>query len=96
MNWRRGLFRLWITASVLWIVGWPVYIASTCARPSADPAHRLYCRADFGQWFPALDDFGPWEYATIAFYDLAPPLAVLLAGWAATWIITGFRRQPNP
>jgi hypothetical protein len=27
INWRRGLFRVWLLASVAWIMGWAVYLA---------------------------------------------------------------------
>ena len=26
MNWRRGLFRVWLLLSVAWILGWVVYL----------------------------------------------------------------------
>jgi len=27
LNWRRGLYRLWLLASVAWILGWGVYLS---------------------------------------------------------------------
>jgi len=27
LNWRRGLYRLWVLASVAWILGWGVYLS---------------------------------------------------------------------
>ena len=26
LNWRRGLFRLWLLVSAAWIMGWAVYV----------------------------------------------------------------------
>lgn len=92
MNWRRGLFRFWLTASVLWIVGWPTYVASTCVTFPENLIPKLYCRTGFGEWLPALSDLGLRGYATIVSYDLGPPLAVLLIGVVAAWVISGFQR----
>ncbi len=27
INWRRGMFRLWVLASAAWIMGWLIYFA---------------------------------------------------------------------
>ncbi len=27
INWRRGMFRLWLLASAAWIMGWVIYFA---------------------------------------------------------------------
>lgn len=27
INWRRGIFRLWVLASAAWIMGWLIYFA---------------------------------------------------------------------
>ncbi len=27
LNWRRGLFRLWILSSAAWLMGWTIYLA---------------------------------------------------------------------
>ncbi len=29
INWRRGVFRLWVLASAAWIMGWVIYFAIT-------------------------------------------------------------------
>jgi hypothetical protein len=28
VNWRRGLFRLWVLAAAAWVTGWMIYFAS--------------------------------------------------------------------
>ena len=32
INWRRGIFRLWLLASAAWIMGWVIYFAIELIR----------------------------------------------------------------
>lgn len=32
VNWRRGIFRLWVLASVAWIMGWLIYLTIEVIR----------------------------------------------------------------
>ncbi len=32
INWRRGIFRLWVLASAAWIMGWVIYFAIELIR----------------------------------------------------------------
>ena len=94
MNWKRGLFRVWAAASLLWAVLWTLLNWSGVAASLSD----LSCLVSGGS-------SGPWcEYrliGAIAVYGLedrrfwvgllAPPLAALLFGYTVLWIARGFR-----
>ena len=42
LNWRRGFFRLWLLASVAWILAWGVYsILTAIAHGFTTPEHLL-------------------------------------------------------
>lgn len=80
MNWTKGLFRLWIALSVVWIAGmcWLKH-SETAHMPDPPPGFRV----DGGLRDPAF-----WlEIAT-------PPLVAGFLLLAALWIVRGFRR-PN-
>jgi len=32
LNWRRGFFRLWILASIAWVLGWSIYVVIAAFR----------------------------------------------------------------
>jgi hypothetical protein len=35
VNWRRGIFRLWILVSIAWIMGWVIFFAIELIRGEA-------------------------------------------------------------
>ena len=41
INWRRGVFRLWVLASAAWIMGWVIYFAITLISRSKSTIHQL-------------------------------------------------------
>jgi hypothetical protein len=41
LNWRRGLFRLWILVSAAWMMGWLIYYAIIYTGGEAKPADLL-------------------------------------------------------
>src|SRR5262245_5548035 len=48
MNWRRGLLRVWVVASLIWLAGWLWYVWATCERGQDN---KLYCyRSVFDDW----------------------------------------------
>jgi hypothetical protein len=81
MNIRRGLLRLWIVASVAWLVidGWALKLPCTFGAYSAP-----WCVG----WERAA--LIPSEYARIYLELLGVPLIVLIAGAALFWAINGF------
>ena len=99
MNWTRGLlFRAWVLGSVLWLAIWigtsrwavraSVFSDLYCPVGSSDPLGPI-CRwlqklaANTGG---GLEDEGFWLML------VAPPLVLLLLGYAALWVVRGFRR----
>jgi hypothetical protein len=95
VNVRHGLFRLWIVASVIWVVAWLSYIWATCETHGNANAHLTYCYTDFSGWMSAWESFSFWEYARIAGVALGFPAAILIVGWALLWALGGFREKSN-
>ncbi len=88
INWRRGLFRLWIAASFVWLVGAGALLQGEMRRD----VETLMTAAL--QPPPAFLG-APWEkYELIVFASgvlLLPPLFAFALGWAGLWIVKGFR-----
>jgi hypothetical protein len=82
MNYRRGLFRLWIAASLLWAIGtaWAmrVYLALDCSYFSHHGSEdlRFECLVH-----PAITE------ARAIVWIVLPPFAVLALG---IWVSRGF------
>jgi hypothetical protein len=95
MNWRRGLFRLWLVASFLWIVGVIVFDSASTICAEVPLRFELGKLSIQGRFF--LDSMrGP------SGCSLAPCLAVFFAALIVAWIVRGFARandrklQPPP
>jgi hypothetical protein len=88
MNWKRGLLRLWIAVSLLWLIH-PTYVLINQLRDLA---------ATEGSTIPYPADYWPQSRADAFLQFVAtaigPPISLLVLGLAATWIIAGFR-QPT-
>jgi hypothetical protein len=95
----RGLFRLWLVLSVLWIGGvgyvtWqtlPTVLPTICDVPASE-------RPDWGvdcSWLSrAKDKLGDEEGIHIQhgiLFALVPPAFVLALGSALVWAVKGFR-----
>jgi len=79
MNWRHGLFRLWIVGSVLFVIA--VAFISYTERPN-----RPLTDAEVGIGGPA-----PWTIlAMCAGIAFGIPLAVLALGASLVWAFSGF------
>jgi hypothetical protein len=80
MNWRRGLVRLWVVASLAWAAWALVQILLNPPRSSVPGGDQAFQTEDL-----------VWSIMMIA----VPPLAVLICGFlimgAARYIIRGFR-----
>ena len=75
MNWRRGLFRLWIVGSVLFVIA----VAFICYS-------EIKSDAEVGIGGPA-----PWTIlAMCAGIAFGIPLAVLALGASLVWAFSGF------
>jgi hypothetical protein len=92
MNWSRGLLRLWMVASLLWIGFWTYWRDVPCALGFNYFGAKWWC----GDHFVAppagyiLDITG--ETFLIM---LGVPLLVLVLGILARWIAEGFRTRPG-
>ena len=93
MNWRRGLFRLWIVGTVLFVIA-VAFVSYTeikeqfdaAAAIAAERPNRPLTDAEVGIGGPA-----PWTilamWAGIAF---GIPLVVLIIGASLVWAFSGF------
>lgn len=87
MDIRRGLFRLWLIASALWVTGtvWIAYKSASACWYCSDP---IVGGSPVTPQQPALSDPGFWLGTVIA-----PPLAAGLCLTALIWIVLGFRKE---
>lgn len=105
MNWRTGLLRLWMVASVCWgcVVVWLAYVEAWKPRHSAlDQLACMRARNNhlvFNQFdcpnilrFDDLVPIGPAvaKYTAIA---VGPIIGVLIIGIGIAWAASGFRRE---
>jgi hypothetical protein len=111
MNWRRGLFRLWLVLSLFWvgIVAYDTYdIVLVPRQMAADAQVCVEARnknkglgnpADCVSNLPGgmFADLMPLEPILIqrALAATLPPLVLLLIGVVLGWVASGFRR-PQP
>jgi len=98
---RRGFFRVWIVAALLWIGT----VLTLEYRDTAIPSLTKPCSellnfsldrtgAKLGPTDVArCDKVWQEEKIRIAGVTLGPPLACLLAGLLLAWIVSGFRRR---
>ena len=87
----RGLFRLWVFASAVWVASWGAYVWLTRL---VGPEDFLALHIDFGTGWkePRFFTFG--DYASLVSIAFGIPLAVLVLGCGARWVIAGFTRIP--
>ncbi len=92
MNWERGLFRLWLLVSVLWVaavIGLASFIEIDLACLfSIKPA----CPFRPGSLAGMMTTASGYNYFGWVF-TLGPPAGVYLLGRTLLWIGRGFRRQ---
>jgi hypothetical protein len=98
----RGLFRLWLVLSALWIGGvgvetWQTFPVYEFILPSEAPDYRPPKPDEFD-----VNDFDKWVQARAAtqrrealwmaaLKSLAPPVLILALGSALIWAFRGFR-----
>lgn len=93
MNVRRGLFRLWIVASVVWVAIWFTFIWATCTTHANGQV--TFCSTDFSGWQSEWGGFTFWDYARIAEIALGIPVLILALGSALLWALSGFSKKSN-
>ena len=95
MNWPRGLFRVWVVASVLWAIGYAGYFWYSCSLQS-DRDHWCFT-GEFDAGIEPLRYFGWRQYLYHLGWAFGVPLLVLLIGSATyaalQWIVIGFRSK---
>ena len=96
MNLKRGLFRVWAIAGVVWLLAWFLYIWSTCDLkhvPGDQPENSvvMLCYTGFSGWMTQIRYFTVWDYVSIVLSGLAVPVGVFILGFCAFWAAAGFK-----
>jgi len=97
----RGLFRLWVVLSVLWVavVFWSALSANTFPSLSKPCSELLKVKDDVTGEFLTQADVDDceavWRNDQLEYLSLAfgPPLALLVMGLIVGWIANDFRRS---
>src|SRR5262245_1944818 len=97
MNVRRGLLRLWLFASTLWLISWAAYVWLSRIEAAEDPTgeHFLAFHTDFGRGWKAVSAFALGDYLSLAAIGIGIPLAILILGCGAWWVAAGFKSKSN-
>lgn len=93
MNIRRGLLRLWMAGTGIWLIYWIWYYERTCDFVKGEGLlceDRSHAVGWVGNYFIG-GPFVPPDLLHIAVLTIGLPLAILCAGVAARWVIRGFR-----
>ena len=81
LNWKRGLFRVWLVVSLAYVmvVGPLIWLGFRQDYLRANPT--------FGDLIPLTTD----DLLFLAAYALVPPVTVFAAGTAVVWAVLGFK-----
>ena len=96
MSWNRGLVRICIVVTAIWIV---IVVGSLAMGCFDSPLQRV---CDFGaDWFgvpvdKTLSDFGAMDWISWMQLAALPPLALATLGYAVAWLGRGFSKTPSP
>ena len=99
MNFRRGLFRVWIIFSVLFAVPTLIFAVVIFQKQRADVERQIVEDDPYRAFItPEYTDAElrakPWELmAMLAGVAFGVPLVVLGGGITILWVASGFRRQ---
>jgi hypothetical protein len=99
ITWGRGLIRVWLLATVLWIgfAGW----IEISTKPPFDPSKPFKVIEPNGTEHEGIiDPFAPKppppkSMLATAGVIFGPPATVLIFGLALRWVIRGFRPYQN-
>jgi hypothetical protein len=86
MNLRRGLFRVWIAATFLWLAAYALYFWSTCFYSADD---TLMCWIGDEDWTRPISGFSIRDYVRLSMIGLSVPLGTLLVGYVCKWVARG-------
>jgi hypothetical protein len=102
MNWSKGLLRLWLVLSCVWVcvTGVAATIIWNNNAPARESAahwarHEAECRTAGAPksgacLLQARDRLYPIPNAVYLAVVVVPPLALLVFGWLALWVARGF------
>src|SRR5262249_23230850 len=95
MNVKRGLLRLWLFTSALWLISWAAYVWLSRIEGAEDTIveHFLAFHTDFGSGWKAVSAFALGDYLSLAAIGIGIPLAVLIFGYSIWWVAAGFKRN---
>ena len=89
MDLGRGMFRVWLIASIVWIIAWGfrMFVALHCRLGTdhltcSDSPDGLFIQGSLPDWVVAVG-------------AVAPPLLVLVVGSALLWIVDRFWAAPT-
>jgi hypothetical protein len=77
MNRWRGLLRLWLVGTAVWLIGWAIFIRLTCHTL---PDGKLMCQAAPGGWVARWGEFAAWSYFELLLLGLSVPAGI--SSWA--------------
>jgi hypothetical protein len=103
VTWKRGLFRVWLVFSALWIGGSLIMGLTDSGIPSVTTncSERLFRDQESGEVLGgAARDAKVAEcqrarrkkLTELLVWALSPPLTLLLIGAGVPWLVRGFRR----
>jgi hypothetical protein len=77
MNWRLGLFRIWLLGTLAWMTLWAVMVTMACHQM---PNGKMTCDTASNHWIAEWIDSVTWSYLKIGLVGFVPPLALLIVG----------------
>jgi len=90
MNFKRGLFRIWVVVTVLWIAAWAYYVWDYCVLREyqygiACFSGSINMELHVGSTIERILSFH--SYRRLFAILLGPPIVLLVAGF---WVVRGF------
>lgn len=97
MSWRRGFYRLWIVATVVWLVG--VIFVLRPDKAAVDYFVLTFVRTPNSSvevWYPFISTKDLTTIKNTALVGIVPALGVLALGEFLGWAMRGFRARHGP
>jgi hypothetical protein len=94
MNWRRGLFRLWLVASLCWIAGVGVYVwKQEPGLSSLQFGYEIASSPEKQNESEIVGGLNAKLAKRYAAYVLLPPLVTLALGLVGAWVVSSFEAK---
>jgi hypothetical protein len=93
MNWRKGLLRVWIALSALWLIGWASFVRLNRLDGQVDGTReRLVAyQSSFRPAWTELSNFTIFDYLSVIGIGIGVPIIILCASKVILWVSEGFR-----